>query len=117
MAEDRSNDNGGLNEMARQYAVLPFEYLDEMSALTDEEFGKLCRGLLDYTKNGTPIPQTGVLRFVAVAVQNRADHYKESFDRVDEKNRINGAKGGAPKGNQNAKKTTQNNPKQPKTSK
>lgn len=33
---------------------------------------------------------------------------------ANNKNYINGCKGGAPTGNQNARKTTQNNPKQPK---
>ncbi len=38
---------------------------------------------------------------------------KKYIERV-EKNRLNGSKGGAPKGNSNAKKTTQNNPEQHK---
>lgn len=99
--------------MSRTYAALPFDYLEEMEALTDEEFGKLCRALLRYSMDGEAIPTDGNLRFVAKAAMNRADKYIETFDKIDDRNR-----GGAPKGNNNAKKqpkTTENNLKQPKT--
>jgi uncharacterized phage protein (TIGR02220 family) len=40
---------------------------------------------------------------------------KEDADKISARQSKNGKKGGAPAGNKNAKKTTQNNPKQPKT--
>ena len=48
-------------------------------------------------------------------VQSQIDRDIEKYDRICERNRKNGENGGAPVGNDNARKTTQNNPKQPKT--
>jgi hypothetical protein len=44
------------------------------------------------------------------------EHLKEKSERISNKQSDNGSKGGAPKGNSNAKKTTKNNPKQPNSS-
>ena len=38
--------------MARDYTAVPWEYLDEMEELTDEEFGRLIRALLLYSQRG-----------------------------------------------------------------
>ena len=32
--------------MPRNYAALPYDYLEEMALLSDEEFGRVCRALL-----------------------------------------------------------------------
>ena len=42
--------------MARNYAAIPYEYKRKMAALSDAEFGRLCRALIDYSADGTPIP-------------------------------------------------------------
>lgn len=38
--------------MARNYAALPYDYLEEMEALNDAEFGRLTRALLAYSMTG-----------------------------------------------------------------
>ena len=42
-------------EHARDYAALPHEYMEEMAALDDAEFGRLVRALLEYSRSGTPM--------------------------------------------------------------
>lgn len=49
--------------MAKTYLALPYEYREEMSELSDAEFGRLCRALLDYSENGTPMALCGNERF------------------------------------------------------
>ena len=92
--------------MARNYAALPYEYKREMTALSDAEFGRLCRALIDYSENGTPIALCGNERFYAERVMMQEDRFKKSYDTTANKNRENGLKGGRPK--------TQTNPKIPK---
>lgn len=59
---------------------------------------------------------TAKMLFIA-AIKPTQDHNQEKYEQKVLKNQINGAKGGAPIGNQNAKKqpkTSENNPKQHK---
>ena len=49
--------------MAKTYLALPYEYREEMSELSDAEFGRLIRSLLDYSENGTPMALSGNERF------------------------------------------------------
>ena len=82
--------------------------------LSTEQFGLLMEALFDLDNGGDP--EIGDDRFVAMAfafmsLQQRID--RDKYDKMCERNRKNGAKGGAPKGNQNARKqpkTTQNKP-------
>ncbi|MCD8381363.1 MAG: MSCRAMM family adhesin SdrC [Clostridiales bacterium] len=66
--------------MDRHYAALPYEYLAEMEELDDEEFGRLCRGLLRYSMDGTPIAPEGNLRFFSRRVMGREDRFREHFE-------------------------------------
>ncbi|MCD7761058.1 MAG: DUF6291 domain-containing protein [Clostridiales bacterium] len=66
--------------MSRNYVALPYEYLAEMEELDDEEFGRLCRGLLRYSMEGVPIPPEGNLRFFCRRVMGREDRFQESFE-------------------------------------
>ena len=66
--------------MGRTYAALPYDYIDEMSALTDEEFGRLCRALLLYSRDGTAIAPEGNERYYAVRVASQEDRFKESYE-------------------------------------
>ena len=75
--------------MARNYAALYYEYQDEMDALTDEEFGRLMRALISYSRDGTEIPADGNLKFYAKRVMNREDETKRNYDEIAEKNRRN----------------------------
>ena len=99
--------------MSRNYAAVPHEYLEEMSELSDEEFGRLMRGLLLYSREGTPIQAEGNERFYAKRVMNREDGLKASYEEIAERNRSNGRKGGRPRKNPE----TQKNPEEPKETK
>lgn len=80
--------------MARDYAALPYDYLEEMEELSDAEFGRLCRSLLEYSMTGTPIALCGNERFYARRVMRREDYYQGSYKEKAERSRVNGAKGG-----------------------
>ena len=98
--------------MARNYAAVPHEYLEEMAELTDEEFGRLMRALLLYSRDGKPVEGEGNERFYARRVMNREDGLKASYEEIAERNRSNGRKGGRPKKQENPE--TQKNPKKPR---
>ncbi|MCD7735038.1 MAG: hypothetical protein LUH48_07960 [Clostridiales bacterium] len=79
--------------MTKNYAALPYEYLEEMEALSDEEFGQLCRGLLRYSMEGIPIQPEGNLRFYTRRVMNREDRFREGFADLQSKRSQAGKKG------------------------
>ena len=107
--------------MARNYAALKHEYLEEMDILTDEEFGRLCRALLAYSMDGIPIELTGMEKAYAKRVMRQEDQFQESYEKIGARNRANGGKGGRPKkttseetdDNPNKPTETQNNPNKP----
>ena len=68
--------------MARNYAALPYEYLEEMEALNDAEFGRLTRALLAYSMTGEQIALCGNERFYAKRVMSQEDRYKASYEDV-----------------------------------
>ena len=68
--------------MARNYAALPYDYLEEMEALNDAEFGRLTRALLVYSMTGEQIALCGNERFYAKRVMAQEDRFKESYDSV-----------------------------------
>lgn len=66
--------------MARNYAALPYEYLEEMELLSDEEFGRLCRALLTYSSTGEAPALEGAERYQWKRVQMQEDRYRESYN-------------------------------------
>lgn len=62
--------------MARNYAALPYDYLEEMAALNDAEFGRLTRALLVYSMTGEPIALCGNERFYAKRVMAQEDRFR-----------------------------------------
>ena len=68
--------------MARNYAALPYEYLEEMEALNDAEFGRLTRALLAYSMTGEQIALCGNERFYAKRVMAQEDRFKASYDGI-----------------------------------
>lgn len=66
--------------MARNYAALPYDYLEEMAALNDAEFGRLTRALLIYSMTGEPIALCGNERFYAKRVMAQEDRFRASYD-------------------------------------
>ena len=68
--------------MARDYAAVPHEYREEMAALSDAEFGRLVRALLDYSASGTPIRLDGNERFYIARVTAEEDRHKRSYEAI-----------------------------------
>ena len=68
--------------MARNYAALPFDYLKEMEALNDAEFGRLTRALLVYSMTGEKIALCGNERFYAKRVMAQENRFKASYEDV-----------------------------------
>lgn len=66
--------------MARNYAALPYDYLNEMEVLNDAEFGRLTRALLKYSMTGEPIALCGNERFFSKRVMNQEDRFKASYE-------------------------------------
>ena len=57
--------------------------------LTDEQLGKLFRGMLDYFVTGKAPKFTGVLKFSFIPIKQQMDRDKEKYDTKCEKNRNN----------------------------
>lgn len=79
--------------MARNYAALPHDYLEEMELLSDAEFGRLCRALLVYSKTGTTPTLDGNERMLIKRVTMQEDRFQESYLDVSETRREAGRKG------------------------
>lgn len=65
--------------MSRTYVALLHEYLEEMDELTDEEFGRLCRGLLRYSATGEVFVPTGNERFYMKHAFAQEDRHQKSY--------------------------------------
>ena len=83
--------------------------------LTSEQFGRLMAALFDLDAGLDPeVDDDIALAFDFMSLQQKID--REKYEKICEKNRENGKKGGAPKGNRNASKQPkqangfQNNP-------
>lgn len=79
--------------MARNYAALPYDYLEEMEALNDAEFGRLTRALLAYSMTGERIALCGNERFYAKRVMAQEDRFKASYKEVSDARREAGKAG------------------------
>ena len=80
--------------------------------LTTEQFGRLMAALFDLDDGGDPSVDDDIaMAFAFMSLQQKLD--REKYEKRCETNRKNGALGGAPKGNQNARKQ----PKQPNAKK
>ena len=70
----------------REYTAIPYEYLDEMDVLSDEEYGRLVRAIQRYSMTGEEPNFDGPDRVLQVCwrrVKSREDRYRESFDAQD----------------------------------
>lgn len=68
--------------MARNYAALPYDYLEEMDALNDAEFGRLTRALLVYSMTGEQMALCGNERFFVKRMMAQEDRFKASYDDI-----------------------------------
>lgn len=79
--------------MARNYAALPHEYIEEFKELTYEEIGRLVSALLHYSATGEDIKPEGNERFLWRRVVTQEDRFQESYDEVSNARREAGRKG------------------------
>ena len=105
--------------MAKDNFIFHHNYInrEEFSA---EECGLLTFAMIDYSATGKePEFEDRAMRTEWKRIRERMDVDREAYEERCEINRENAKKGGAPKGNQNAKKNNRNNrtvkkqPKQP----
>ena len=76
--------------MARNYVSVPYDYLEDMEALSDAEFGRLVRALIKYSATGEQIALSGNERFYAKQVMRIEDNFKGAYTTRAE----NSSKGG-----------------------
>lgn len=81
--------------MARNYAALLHEYLEEMDILSDAEFGRLCRALLAYSAEGREGRLEGAEKVLWKRVKNQEDRFQKSYEELTETRRQAGKKGAA----------------------
>ena len=98
--------------MAREYTPIPFEFLDELDGLSDEEYGRLIRAMQVYSISGEEPELEGVERLFWKRCRNTIDRYNESYEKRNTSNAENGRKGGRPR-KQAVFEETQENPNNP----
>jgi hypothetical protein len=79
--------------MARNYAAVPHEYLEEMAPLSDSEFGRLIRALLRYSITGEVVELTGNERFYAQRIVHHEDRIQANYEELRQKRSEAGRKG------------------------
>lgn len=96
--------------MAKNSFVVYYNYRETLEDLTDEQVGQLFRAIFDYEIDRTEPKFSGVLNVAFKFIKKDLDINLTKYENICNRNRKNGQNGGAPKGNQNARKQ----PKQPK---
>ena len=81
--------------MPREYTPVPFEFLEEMDLLSDEDYGRLIRAMQRYSM-GDNSPPTGQERLFWKRAKNVVDRFTESYENRRKSLRENGSKGGRP---------------------
>lgn len=94
--------------------ILSLKSKKSIHRMTDEEAGQLLKLLFDYADDETFQPDESKYNNSVLMMYDSIiptiDENREKYVRKVERNRKNSKNAGAPKGNQNAKKTIQNNP-------
>lgn len=98
--------------MARDYTPIPFEFLDELDGLSDEEYGRLIRAMQKYSIDGNEPEISGTERLFWKRCKNTVDRYKASYESRYAANAENGSKGGRPR-KRTGFQETEENPKNP----
>lgn len=95
--------------------VLYNSFYEPIKGLKNEQLGKLLRAIFNYTINGE-ITQEDDILVAFMFIKNQLDLDNEKYQKICERNRTNGKKGGRPKTQKNPKKPTgiNENPKKPK---
>lgn len=79
--------------MARNYAALPHAYLEEMDALSDAEFGRLCRSLLQFSMSGQKSSLSGPERLFLNRIYMQELRFQQNYDEIVSARRAAGKKG------------------------
>ena len=79
--------------MAHKYSAVPYAYLEECADLSDEEFGRLMRGLLRYSRDGEEIAPVGNERFFIRRVMNQEDKNRQQYAEIMRKRAAAGRRG------------------------
>lgn len=82
--------------------------------LSDEDAGKLIKGIFDYVKT-KEVVLDGYLKVIFIPIKEEIDKNELKYESICEKNRLNGKKGGRPSKDKNPKKPNgfSKNPKKP----
>lgn len=98
--------------MARNYAALPFDYIEEMSLLSNEEFGRLCRALLVFAKTGKGDELIeGNERFLWNRVKAQETRFQDSYDELTTRRKNAGKRGAEKRWGKNSKPSEPVDPK------
>lgn len=84
--------------------ILYTSYYALIEGLTDEQLGQLTRAIFLYARDGEVIKLEPVVRMAFGFIVDDMKRNKAKYEEKVERWRANGKKGGAPKGNQNARK-------------
>lgn len=87
--------------MARKYIKLHYDFFQITETLSDASVGRLIRAMLIYAQTGESPVVKGMERYVYPVFRAQLDRDIQSYNAIVE----NGRKGGAPRGNTNARKT------------
>lgn len=68
--------------MAREYFCAYYSYLESMSALTDDEKGRLFSACLVYASTGEQVPLSGNERFLFPTFKSQIDRDQKQYDEV-----------------------------------
>lgn len=68
--------------MARNYAAIPYDYLEEMSNLNDAEFGRLIRAVLKYSSTGEKVALSGNERFLYRRAIMQEERFQSDYDEI-----------------------------------
>lgn len=96
--------------MIKDNFLLKLSQIKVFNELSDEDAGKLIKGVFNYVNDGES-QLDGYLKVIFIPIKEEIDKNEERYKKRCETNKNNGSRGGAPKGNKNAKKTktTENN--------
>lgn len=84
--------------MAMKYMQMYFSYLEPLADLTDEQLGRVTRAILRYGRDGTVPAFDGAESLAFKFMRSNFDRETAAYDDKVERLRVNGRKGGRPKG-------------------
>jgi hypothetical protein len=94
--------------MARKSFILYLTQKGMFDTLNDTQAGKLIKAIFEYEQTNEMPKLNGQANIAFMAIKPLLDENKDRYDKVCEKNKLNGKRGGRPK-----KEETQKNPKNP----